>query len=220
MRRRMCCLLLFSGLCWAATKPHVVSFGKWNQVKWSTGEDESHPIEMKVRPIFVDTRLREFTVGLPHDVTDRVFVVQRAFRLNDALPDEPATPKWTWQRGGWLMIDRISGKISPLNLPEFDVRYSSVTWYRDYVAYCAVSIDGKKSFGVVAQIGRRKLILRKALPDPNPSFDATCSAPSWQRQPARITFSLGSSQKVTYAIRGSVVDLVTDSDEDSDADQD
>jgi len=216
----MCCLLLFSGLCWAAAKPHVVSFGKWNQVKWSTGEDESHPIEMKVRPIFVDTRLREFTVGLPHEVTDRVFVVQRAFRLNDALPDEPAAPKWTWQRGGWLMVDRSSGKISPLNLPEFDVRYSNATWYRDYVAYCTVSIDGKKLFGVVAQIGRRKLILRKTLPDPNPSSDATCSAPGWQRQPARVTFSPGSSQKVTYAIRGSVVDLVTDSDEDSDADQD
>ena len=39
-------------------------------------------MEIKVRALFVDTRLKEYTIGLPHDVTDRLFVVRRAYRLN------------------------------------------------------------------------------------------------------------------------------------------
>jgi hypothetical protein len=38
-------------------------------------------------------------------VTDRLFVVRRMFRLNDTLPTETAmTTKWTWERGGWLLV--------------------------------------------------------------------------------------------------------------------
>jgi len=43
---------------------------------------------MKVRGLFVDSRLKEFTTGLPHEVTARLLVVQRVYRLNDSLPDE------------------------------------------------------------------------------------------------------------------------------------
>lgn len=45
---------------------------------------------LRVRPLLVDGRIREFTLGPAHDVTDRLFVVRRAFRVNDTLPQESA----------------------------------------------------------------------------------------------------------------------------------
>ncbi len=216
MRRvsRLLSLGLLTTLALAASKPHVVSFGKWTQVKCFVGDDESRPVDLKIRPLYVDTRLKEFTLGAAHEVTDRIFVVRRAFRLNDALPDEPAIlPKWTWQRGGWLMVDRVSGRVSPLSLPECDVQYSTASWYRDYVAYCGVSSDGRKAFGIVAQLGRRKPILKKPLAEAAVSADSESPAPQWQRQPPRVTFVSGDA-KATYAIHGTIVDLVTDDDED------
>jgi len=36
-------------------------------------------LDLKVRPLFVDTRLKEYTTGTPHELTDRLFVVRRAF---------------------------------------------------------------------------------------------------------------------------------------------
>jgi hypothetical protein len=98
----------------------------------------------------------------PHDVTDRLFVVRRAFRLNDALPDETNTmPRWKWEIGGWLLVDRVSGHVSQLVLPDFDFENSIASWYRDYVAYCGISNDGKKMYALVEQLGRRKPVLRR-----------------------------------------------------------
>ena len=94
--------------------------------------------------------------GAPHEITERLFVVRRAFRVNDTLPgDEAAAPGWVWQRGGWLLVDRLTGHISAIALPEFDPYYSVASWYRDYAAYCGVSDDGKKLFAIVFQVGRR-----------------------------------------------------------------
>ena len=206
-------LLLLAGLSFGASKPHVIGFGKAISAKWFVGADESHAIEMRVRPLYIDTRLKEFTVGPPHDVTDHLFVVRRAFRLNDALPDQRNTaPIWQWQRGGWLLVDRASGHISSLALPEFDTYYSASSWYRDYVAYCGVSDDGEKLYAVVAQIGRRKAILKKSLGSTaateagsdspkNDLPDSECPAPSWQRQPVRVTFA-PKGRAFRYSIRG------------------
>ncbi len=94
-----------SGL--AVVKPHVVSFGKWTTVKWLAGANENNPLDLKVRALYVDTRLKEYTTGAPHEVTDRLFVVQRVFRLNDSLPDEAGgTPHWQWERGDgfWVIV--------------------------------------------------------------------------------------------------------------------
>ena len=120
------------------------------------------PRTLKVRPLLVDTRVKEYVLGPAHDVTDRLFVVRRVFRVNDSLPED-STPRWQWQRGGWLIVDRVSGRLSPMNLPEFDAFYSAASWYRDYVAYCGVSDDGKKVYAIVAQISRRKPVLKKPL---------------------------------------------------------
>ena len=125
---------------------------------------------------------------------------------------------WQWQRGGWLLVDRNSGKITAINLPEYDVFYSAASWYRDYVAYCGVADDGKKTYAVVAELGRRKPVLKKNLSDGLPEDtkpDSACGIPLWQRCPIRVSFESG-SVKQTFAIRGHVVDLVPDEQEDDD----
>src|SRR5512142_2467127 len=91
-------VLVLSSFLVAATKVHVITFGKWMPVQWLAASD-SPPLTSKVRPLLVDGRTKEYVAGLPHDITDRLFVVRRAFRLNDALPAE-SVPRWQWQRGG------------------------------------------------------------------------------------------------------------------------
>jgi hypothetical protein len=157
-------LWIGGGVCAAIPKPHVVTFGKWISAKWPNATGEKM-LDLKVRPLLVDTRLKEYTTGSPHELTDRLFVVRRAFRVNDALPNENAA-RWQWQRGGWLLVDRLTGRVSQLNLAEFDPFYSTTSWYRDYVAYCGVSEDGKKLFAIVAQVGRHKPVLKKEVGEP------------------------------------------------------
>jgi hypothetical protein len=208
-------LLLFTIPSAAATKPHAISFGRWMTVDWITGTDKEKPLTLKVRALIIDTRVKEYVTGAPHEITERLFVVRRVFRMNDSLPEDSA-PRWQWQRGGWLLVDRVTGRISPINLPDFDPLYSAASWYRDYVAYCGVSDDGKKTFAIVAQLNRRKAVLKKArlegIPDDG-ALDSACPAPEWQRSPARVTFLAAGSEKQTFAIRGHVVDVVNDDDE-------
>lgn len=207
-------LLLFSAE--AATKVHVISFGRWTLVSW-VAEVNDKPISLKIRPLMVDGRLKEYVLGLPHDVTDRLFIARRVFRVNDSLPEDP-TSRWQWQRGGWLLVDRITARISPINLPDFDTFYSPAAWYRDYVAYCGVSDDGKTTYAIVAQIGRRKPVLKKSLSNAglneNSGPDSACAMPSWQRVPARVTFETADGSKQTFSIRGHIVDVVNDDEED------
>ena len=218
-------LVLFtaeSTLVFCAAKPHVIAFGKWTSVQWFPDGADEKPTLLKVRPLIVDARVKEFTTGLPHDVTDRLFVVRRAFRLNDSLPGESASaPRWQWQSGGWLLVDRVTGHTSAISLPEFDAVYSAVSWYRDYAAYCGTSEDGKKVYAVVAQINRRKPIVRKALEGLKigDAGEGLCSTPSWERAPVRVTFEGLNSAKVTFAIRGRVVDLVGEDAEDGEGDK-
>jgi len=146
--------------------------------------------------------------------------VRRTFRVNDALPTETAnpnfnTPRWQWQRGGWLLVDRFTGRVSQLNLPEFDPFYSTASWYRDYIAYCGVSEDGKKLYAIVAQVGRRKPILKKDAGEPGGADDpdSECPAPIWERTPLRVTFQPDDDRKLVFSIRGRVVDVVNDAEE-------
>ena len=202
--------------CLGVVKPHVVSLGKWISAKWPDASGQKL-LDMKVRALFVDTRLKEYTTGTPHEITDRLFVVRRAFRVNDALPSDSgaSTPRWQWQRGGWLLVDRLTGRVSQLNLPEFDPFYSTATWYRDYVAYCGISEDGKKLYAMVAQVGRRKAVLKKDEGEPTGAEDpdSECTAPVWERVPRRVTFQVHGEQKVVFTIRGRVVDVVNDGEE-------
>jgi hypothetical protein len=217
-------IIIQASVALAPSKPHIITFGKWTTVQWSPDSGGSpgndKPLTLKVRPLLVDAHLKEFTLGTLHDVTDRLFVVRRAFRVNDSLPQEPtAPPHWQWQRGGWLLVDRVTGHTSTINLPEFDAFYSAASWYRDYAAYCGVSEDGKKIYAIVAQLNRRKPVLKKPLdgqsiPE-NAVADSACPTPAWQRSPARVTFE-PAGPKQTFAIRGHAVDLLNESEEQED----
>ncbi len=212
----------------AAAKPHVITFGKWTTVQWSpepgvaTQTANNKPLTLRVRPLLVDAHVKEFTLGPAHDVTDRSFVIRRAFRVNDSLPQEPAAPRWQWQRGGWLLVDRVTGRISPINLPEFDAAYSDVSWYRDYAAYCGISDDNKEIYAMVVQLNRRKPVLKWLVGEAKVSVetqqlqipDSACRLPDWQRSPARVTFEPNPSLKRTYVIRGRSVDLLTSAEDD------
>ena len=96
-------LLVLNVAASAASKPHVVSLGKPQPVKLFLGAAETKTMDIAVSPLFVDAKLKEFTTGKSHEVTDRQFVVRRAFRINDALPDEARkSPKDVYKRqGGW-----------------------------------------------------------------------------------------------------------------------
>jgi len=211
------CFVFLCAQSAAAPKQHVVSFGKWTTVKWLVGEDENRTLDVKVRSLLVDGHTKEFTVGPVHDITDRIFAVQRMYRLNDSLAQESGSGRWRWERGGWLLVDRISGKVEVVPLPEFDPYLSSAAWFRDYTAYCGVSNDGKKIFAIVSQVGKRKPVLKKAIGDAGDDEmpDSACSAPVWQRAPTRVTFSPKGDQKFIYTIRSRALELVAQ-DEDGD----
>lgn len=74
------CVIVFLSVCCGASKPHTVSFGKWTQIQLMVeGDEEKRPAELKVRALIIDGRTKEFVAGLPHEVTERTFVVQRVF---------------------------------------------------------------------------------------------------------------------------------------------
>jgi hypothetical protein len=220
MLRTVIFLLFAQTFAFAAPKPHVVVLGKWTTVKWLIGPEESQPTDLKIRPLIVDSHIKDYVTGPQHDVTEHLFVVRRAFKVNDSLPDEKTpTPQWLWQRSGWLLVDRRSGHLTNIVLPEYDFYFSAIAWYRDYAAYCGMADDGKRVTAIVAQIGRRQPVLKKALGEPSveDAPDSACTAPSWQRRPARVTFELEHAPKFTYAIRGHAATAVVEEDNDETA---
>ena len=192
----------------AASKPHVVSLGHWTPISIRSEEGEKPLTVVKIRALYVDSRAKEFTLGSAHDVTERIFVVQRIYRMNNSLPQQAGPPQWEWQRGGWLLIDRISGKIQQLALAEFDPNSSAANWFRDYAAYCGISDDGQKMSAVIMQIGRRKPLLKKSLGSADDS-QPVCAAPAWDRNPIRVTFTQAADRKLTFSVKSRAVDTIT-----------
>ncbi|HTD56627.1 MAG TPA: hypothetical protein VK670_14650 [Silvibacterium sp.] len=206
----------------AGAKPHVVVLGAVRKVPYSVigdpagaRKDES---DLRVRPLLVDGKVKEWTTGDAHDITDRSFVVRRAIRLNDALPTDAGghtgAARWVWQRGPWLLIDRISGKVTALRLPDYDPAVSDVVWFRDYAAYCGLSSSGRQLYAVVAQIAARRPVLSKKLHEWNPIDHPSpaCSPAVWQREPLRIGFQSAGSPPVSFDLVGLSAVLVEDGD--------
>lgn len=201
----------------ATSKSHTVSLGKPISAKLFIGPAEDKTMDISIRALLVDGTVKEFTTGLAHDVTDREFVVRRAYRINDTLPEDPRkSPRWLWQRGSWLLVNRISGKISVIRLPDFDPFYSDVSWYRDYAAYCGISPSGERIVAIVSEIGNRKPLFSKELGKNNmgETTDSNCSPPHWDRQPARVTFLPKEAEKFTVNVSGRFADETSDEDSD------
>lgn len=199
-------------------KIHTVTLGPVRKVPYAPPESAAdkrseETTTLQVRALFVDGAQKEWTVGNAHDVTDRSFVVRRAMRLNDALPGE--TPKWSWQPGPWLMVDRVTGRVSALHLPAFDPAVSEVAWFRDYAAYCGIATTVKGGLvAVVAQLGARKAVAQKVLSKwpLTPAPHSACGVVTWQRAPMRATITPTGGDAVTFSVVGTS-SLVEDGDE-------
>lgn len=221
-------LFSFGGIARAAArKVHTVVLGSAKHVPYSQAGDPAGAAAgenaLNIRALFVDGLLKEWTTGDAHDVTDRSFVVRRVIRLNDALPtdkQEAGNKKpgpWVWQRGPWLLVDRVSGHILALKLPDYDPGVSRVSWFRDYAAYCGVTASGKSMYAVVAQLQVRRPVLAKKLAafDAENHPDPACTLPDWQRDPLRVTFHPGGKDAVSYNfVPGSAVLVEETGDED------
>ncbi len=201
----------------AKIKYHSVALGVARTVPYSQegDPDGALPTEtrLRVRPLVVDGRVKDWTTGEVHDITDRSFAVRRAERVNDALPtDDHAI--WVWQRGPWLLVNRTTGRISILHLPDYDPSVSNVVWFRDYGAYCGLKPSGKTLFAVVAQIAVRRAVLSKRLAawhladHPTPA----CAAAVWQRDPLQVTFRPTNGVAHSFAVVGSSAVLVEQGD--------
>jgi hypothetical protein len=203
----------------APHKGHAVVLGAVRKVMYSKAGDPTGAAqgesELKIRALLVDGVLKEWTTGEAHDVTDRSFVVRRVIRLNDSLPGDKMG-HWVWQRSSWLLVDRVMGHIAILKLPDYDAGVSQVSWFRDYAAYCGVTVTGKSLYAVVAQVAARKPVLAKKLSafDPESHADPACGLPEWQREPLRITFHPTGKDAVSFDIvPGSAVLVEDASDE-------
>jgi hypothetical protein len=210
----------------AAKKVHTVGLAGAKKVPYSKVGDPAGAVTgentLKIRALLVDGVLKEWTTGDAHDVTDRSFLVRRVIRLNDSLPDDKAghsdkQEHWVWQRGPWLLVDRVTGHVTALKLPDYDPGVSQVSWFRDYGAYCGVTATGKSLYAVVVQVAARKAVLAKKLAafDPASHSDPVCGAPEWQREPLRITFNATGKVSASFdLVPGSAV-LVEDSGDDA-----
>lgn len=202
---------------YAKIKYHSVALGAVRVVPYSVEGDPSGALPgettLRVRPLVVDGKVKGWTTGEVHDVTYRSFVVRRAERINDALPTDRHVI-WVWQRGPWLLVDRSTGHISALRLPDYDPAVSGVVWFRDYAAYCGLSARGKSLYAVVAQIAVRRPVLNKRLgvwnlaDHPSPA----CAAAVWQRNPLQVTFTPTNGAAHSFAMVGSSAVLVEDDD--------
>jgi hypothetical protein len=209
-------------------KTHTVVLGAQRKVPYSKTGDPAGAAagedSLRIRALLVDGALKEWTTGDAHDVTDRTFAVRRVIRLNDTLPDDkspgkPATAasRWVWQRGPWLLIDRVTGHVTALKLPDYEPGVSQVSWFRDYAAYCGLTSSGKSLYAVVAQVAARKPVLTRKIA----AFDSAnqpvpvCAAPDWQREPLRITFHPAGRDAVSYDLVPGSALLVEGSDDDA-----
>ncbi len=216
-------LLIFSCALWAhgaepnpvrpnsarPAKTHAVTLGPVRRVPYTPPETSSDAKDedsttLKVRPLFVDGAQKEWTTGDLHEVTDRSFTIRRALRLNDQLPGD-AAPHWVWQPGPWLMVDRVTGHVTALHLPDFDAAVSNVIWFRDYAAYCGIAATAKGGlYAIVAQAGvRRAVATRQVGSWPQPGHATpVCGAATWQRLPMRATIQPAGGEAVTFDVIG------------------
>ena len=153
---------------------------------------------LKIRALLVDGRVSEWTTGDAHDVTDRSFVVRRALRINDSLPNdrpgESPQPATTEPLG--LAARPVAARGSrkrPCHGPQA-ARLRSGQRARWLVSRLRGLLrsnrDGQEplcsrgaDWGAQARAGEEAL-----------AFDAenhpwpVCELPEWQREPLKVTF--------------------------------
>lgn len=195
-------------------KPHYAALGSVRSVSYSAEGDpagwRAGETKLKVRPLVVDGKVKDWTTGAIHEVTPRTFTVQSAVRVNDALPTD-RRDHWVWQRGPWLLVDR-RGKVSALRLPDYDPSVSEVVWFRDYAAYCGLSASGKNLYALVARIAVRRPVLSKKLEAWSAAAHAkpACGPAVWQREPLQVSFAPTGGAAASFDLVGSSAVLAED----------
>ena len=202
-------LVFLCPLMRALPKVHTVTLGPSKHVPYtppeaSAANKSEEESTLRVRALMVDGVQKEWTVGDVHDVTDRTFVIRRALRIDDSLPAE--APKWTWQPGPWLMVDRVTGHITALHLPAFDPEVSEAVWFRDYAAYCGIATTVRNGglVAVVAELGSHKAVVQKVIgtwPQANAAHPV-CVVSKWQRTPMRATIQATGGEAMTFDVVG------------------
>ena len=211
-----------------APKVHTVTLGPVHKVPYTPAfstpdskDDDS--TTLKIRPLFVDSKQKEWTVGELHNISDRSFAIRRALHINDALPND-AGERWVWQPASWIVVDRTTGHITALHLPDFDAAVSDAVWFRDYAAYCGTSAPAARSakaegvgtlVAIVAQAGTRKAVAQRAIgrwPQPEHA-GPVCTPAKWQRLPMRATIQPTSGDPVTFDVVGAT-SLIEEGDND------
>jgi hypothetical protein len=212
-------LVLSAGLALPAgaarAKQHSVALGGFRSVPYSAEGDPAGALpgetHLKVRPLVVDGKVRDWTTGEAHYVTESSLVVREAVRMNDSLPAEKKLD-WVWQRGPWVLINRMTGRETVLKLSHFVSGVSDVVWFRNYAAYCGLSASGKELYAVVAELEVRRPLLAKKLgtwkPEGNPT--PACAAAVWQRDPMKVTFAPTGMAATSYDLVGTSVTRVKD----------
>ncbi len=203
-------------------RTHAVSLGPVRRVPFVAAdvarEDKGDEAgNLRVRALFVDSRQKDWTTGDMHEVTDRTFAIQRVLHVNDTLPDEHGA-RWVWQPGPWMLVDRVTGRVSALHLPDFDAGVSDVIWYRDYAAYCGVHTAAKSGglSAVVWQIGARRAAVDKVIgkwPQAE-RVRPVCAPAKWQREPMRVTVQPTAAAAISFDVVGTSTALVEDGDGD------
>ncbi len=202
-------------------RTHAVSLGPVRHVPFVaadvTKEDKSDEAgTLKVRALYVDTRQKDWTTGDPHEVTERTFVVQRVLHVNDTLPEERGA-RWVWQPGPWVMVDRVTGRVTALHLPDFDAGVSDVVWYRDFAAYCGVhTAKGGGLTAIAWQIGARKAAVNKVIGKwpQTERVRPVCTPAKWQREPMRVALQPTGSTAVSFDVVGTSTALIEEGDAD------
>lgn len=223
--------LLLLALLWALTllpalaakaRVHTVGLGIGKKVPAlpsttaEAAEATNDTLTLRVRPLIVDDKLKEWTTGEAHDVTDRSFAVRRAVRINDTLPQETKN-RWIWERGPWLLVDRSTGHVTILRPPDFDPAVSEIVWFRDYAAYCGVHATTKAQHltALVYEIGARRPLLQRQLgPWVADAQAVACDAATWQRKPLSVTFHPVGAEPMQFDIVGLSAAMVEEPDTD------
>ncbi len=102
------CILLVQCVAIAATKPHVVALGRWTSISLRNEDSGNQATAIKVRPLYVDGRAKEFTIG-PAPRHDRTHFRSAANLSHEQFP-APAARSHAMAMAARRMVARRSGE--------------------------------------------------------------------------------------------------------------
>lgn len=108
-----------------------------------------------------------------------------------------------------MLVDRNTGRITQIKLPDFDPNYSDVGWYRDHAVHCGVADDAERVSAIVAQITTKKSLYKKQLERITGELPENVCAPPplGNKNPARVSFAPHGGERLSVDIKGGFTDV-------------